>query len=153
MSEDRPRLISFTPEGFTAFLNVLHKTYGSAGDAMVYTMSEEYGKTMIHWYLPDLPDDLHARSAALEKFGAMSAQMGWGKMVLKEIDVESGSIKVVMEDMPFSPCKGSEGNPACILSRGTTAGLLEAALNLRLSVKNLDCGARSMDCRIEYEIS
>lgn len=153
MSDERPRLVSFTLEGFDAFLSVLHKTYGSAGGAMIYDMSEEFGKVLIHSNIPNLPDDLQARIATMKMFAERFGPQGWGKLILKEIDIERGSVKVVLEDMPFRPCKGSEDNPLCIFTRGTLAGLLEAALNVGLRVKNLDCGVGSVNCEIDYEVS
>ncbi len=153
MSDERPRLVSFRPEGFIAFINVLHQTYGSAGDAMVYDMSERYGKVLIHSNIPNLPDDLQAQIAALESFSERFEPQGWGRLTLDEIDIERGSVKVLLEDQPFGPCKGPEDNPACIFIRGVVAGILGAVLNVRLKVKRLDCGVGSMNCRIEYEIT
>ena len=153
MSAESPRFIRFSPEGFNAFLNVLHETYGSAGNAMIYDMAEKYGKVLIRTHIPNLPDGLQARIAALKMFAERFGPQGWGSLTLEKIDTEGGSIKILMEDRPFGPSNESEAPPSDIFTRGVMVGLLGAFLDKELKVKEWDCEIGSMNCRIEYAIS
>ena len=93
MSTEAPRIVSFQAEGFTAFLNVLSSTYGSAGDAMIYDMSEKYGINRIQKYLPNLPEGLEARISELRLLSKGWERQGWGGMTIEEVDVEGGDPK------------------------------------------------------------
>ena len=140
MSVEALKLVSFTPEGFAGFLNVLHRTYGTAGNAMIYNMSENYGKNRVENLLPVLPADQDERLAALRLLGERRfVRQGWGKLTIEELDTETGTIDVLLEDQPFSDCKGTSEAPSCIFLRGVIAGLLSAVLEKELRVKAVDC--------------
>lgn len=154
MSAEAPRLISFTPEGFAAFLNVLHSTYGSAGDAMIYDMSVKYGLELIRVNLPNLPEDVGARIASLRILIESFGRRGWGKLTFEEFDLEGGTIRVLLEDRPFECLKGPSEAPACIFIRGTLAGLISAVVGRELRVRALDCTMKDQNvCRYIYDVS
>ena len=153
MSDDSPRFVRFTPEGFNTFLNVLHETYGSAGNAMIYNMAEKYGKTLILTHVPNMPDDPQAQIATLKMYAERFGPLGWGVLTLEDIDLEKGRIRVLIEDRPFGPSKGSDDTPSDIFTRGVMAGILGAFLKKELSVEKWDSTVGSTNYRIEYKFS
>ena len=155
MSAEAPKLVSFTPEGFAAFLNVLHSTYGTAGDAMIYDMSEKYGKNLIKQYIPVLPADQEARLPALRLLGEQFVRQGWtGKFSIEELDTEMGTIDVLLEGQPFPDCTFTTEVPPCIFLRGVMAGLLSGVLEKELRVRAIDCSMKDQKiCRYVFDVS
>ena len=154
MSAETLKLVSFTPEGFAGFLNVLHHTYGTAGDAMIHDMSEKYGKNLVEQLLPILPADQEERLAALRLLAEKRlVSQGWGKLTIEKLDTETGTIDVLLEDQPFSDCKGTSEAPSCIFQRGVIAGLLSAVLEKVVKVSAVTCPTKENNvCRYTYNV-
>lgn len=154
MSVEAPKLVSFCPEGFAAFLNVFHRTYGSAGDAMVFDMIVKYGVDLIRTYMQNLPEDVETRIAGLRILGERFGQQGWGSFTFEEMDLDGGTISVLLENQPFEDCNGPSVAPPCIFIRGTIVGLISAVLEKELRVRTVDCSIKIQNvCRYVFDVS
>ena len=152
MSDEKPAYVMFRPEGFESFLNVLHETFGSGGDAIIYNMSRQYGEAVIHSRLPVIPSDPKLRSTVLATLADQFASQGWGRLSLEDMNMEQGLAQVVLKNTPFKACTGPDEFPVCYFLRGTIAGILSAIFGEDMTVKEVDCSEKDNGiCRFIYE--
>ena len=152
MSVEEPVYVMFWPEGFKSFLNVLHETFGSGGDAIIYNMSRQYGEAVIHSRLPVIPSDPKLRSTVLATLADQFALQGWGMLSLEEMNMEQGLAQVVLKNNPFKACTGADEFPVCFFIRGAIAGMLSAIFEEDMRVKGIVCTEKDNGiCRFLYE--
>ena len=152
MSDEEPAYVMFKIDGFESLLSMLHETFGSGGDAIIYNMSKQYGETVIHSRLPEIPSDPKQRSTILATLSDQFESQGWGRLSLEEIDMEQGLAKVELKNNPFKGCTGPDEYPVCYFIRGTIAGILSAIFGVDMRVNDVDCSEKDNGvCRFLYE--
>ncbi len=152
MSDENPVYVMFRPEGFESFLNVLHETFGSGGNAIIYNMSRQYGESIIRSRLPIIPSDPAIRATIISGLADQFESQGWGRLSLEDMDMEQGIVQVILKNQPFEMCKGPQENPVCFFTRGAIAGILSAIFKKDMRVKEVDCtGKEDGLCRFIYE--
>lgn len=131
--------LCFDPEGFKLFLKTLQKTFGSAGDAMIFQMSTEYGQHLLLHIMP-LEDHEHGDPlAAVKRRFKYMGELGWGEFTLDEYSPEEGVIKINYRSDVITPLCSVDDNVMCLFIKGTLLGAFNQMTGLEFRVENVDC--------------
>jgi predicted hydrocarbon binding protein len=125
------RVVSFTPDGFKTLLEALEKTYKSAGKAMIYHMSIEYGTYLMNkvWTLTE--EEYKTPVEAINKRAKLIEALGWGEYNVESMNLEEGIIKISGENTVVD----SVESVIAYFLRGTLGGALGELLKRDLFVE------------------
>ena len=150
MSEDNAGpVISFRPEGFVSFLNILKDSYGSAGESMIYNMSWNYGKQLIESFMKEIPQDDHESVEESVKLNLETVRnLGWGTFNVTSFDMVKGEVEVQLENLVFSGMCTDPGRMSqCYFIRGVLSGTLSTITGRDLYVREYECrGGETKNC-------
>ena len=150
MSEDNAGpVISFRPEGFVSFLNILKDSYGSAGESMIYNMSWNYGKQLIESFMKEIPQDDHESVEESVRLNLETVRnLGWGTFNVTSFDMVKGEVEVQLENLVFSGMCTDPGRMSqCYFIRGVLSGTLSTITGRDLYVREYECrGGETKNC-------
>ncbi len=142
-------VISFRPEGFVSFLNILKDSYGSAGESMIYNMSWNYGKQLIESFMKEIPQGDHESVEESVRLNLERVRnLGWGTFNVTSFDMVKGEVEVQLENQVFSGMCTDPGRMSqCYFIRGVLSGTLSAITGRDLYVKEYECrGEEGKNC-------
>lgn len=143
--------VCFEKNGFEDFLNVLDKYLGSAGQALIFQMSREYGHSIIKKFSQlsgaseqeDIQEQIESHLKNVNR-------MGWGEIKYTKMELEAGEFDIELWNNMFrSNCVGKY--PAvCYYIRGVMAGTMEEITGHQLKVDTADCIEDSDHCIFKF---
>ena len=150
--ENELPVVSFRPDGFVNFLNLLEESYGSAGESMIYNMSWNYGKNLIESFMMSIPDDYEAGENSVTANLGKLGNLGLGTINVTPFDMASGEVEVDIENQIFRElCKDPGRMSQCYFIRGVLAGTLSGTLGQDLYVKEFECrGDEKKNCHFVF---
>ncbi len=136
-----PENIVITSSSFLKLLETLVNHFGSAGESMVFQMGLENGML----FCKDVLDSVNPRSESLDELFSLvlehASKAGWANMVIEELNLQTGSIKVELRDNTFKSFCLRKNLPQCFFLRGYLSGIIKELTNVDYLFSECDCYA------------
>jgi predicted hydrocarbon binding protein len=119
----------------------------SAASVILYTVAIKCG---VHLY-KRVKKEFDTKEEALNLFSQLKREENWGDIIFRDVDLENGSGKVVVEDS-FESVARETSEPSCHFFRGFLAGFLSELFNSTIVVTEEKCASSGdADCRFRFE--
>lgn len=136
-----PENLVFSSSSFLNLLDTLVKTFGSAGESMIFKMGQENGVLFCREVMGTLDHEGEPLSDLFEIVLDKASQLGWANMVVEEFNPQTGSIKVVLRDNSFKQFCLRLNMPQCFFLRGYLSGIIKELTNVDYIFNRSECYA------------
>ena len=132
------RGVLFPQSGITAMFEDLVKLFGSGGESILFRAGYAVGREGSDQLAKFFGEDKMVADA--NSFTALYGALGWGKLVVEDINFESGETLLRLMD-GFESLGVRSTKPNCHFTRGLVTGSTERLLGKALTTEEQECAS------------
>lgn len=121
--------VCFNVKGFKVLLETLQRTYKSAGKAMIFQMSTEYGEYLISELYPLSEHENNDPLNAIRKRFRHVRNLGWGEYKIESFNLEEGVVMVQGKSGKSILSCDMKDDPMLFFIKGALVGAVSMILN------------------------
>jgi len=143
--------VSFSPEGFQRLLSALKTRFGSAGDAMVFSMAKEFGVYDSQQMLSLLNenDELVDKQSLVQMLLDSISSFNWGRYEITKFNLLTGEIVINIIDNPVLNCD-TPNTPSCFFVKGVLSGIIKVVTEIEFKPAAQVCKIEEDVCQFKF---
>ena len=144
--------VSFSPEGFQRFLSVLQTRFGSAGDAILFSMAKEFGVYDSQQMLSLLNenDELVDKQTIVQMLLDSISSFNWGRYEITKFNLLTGEIIINIIDNPVLTLCDKRNTPTCFFVKGVLSGIIKVVTEIEFKPTAQVCKIEEDVCQFKF---
>lgn len=134
-----PETLVLTSGSFLSLLDTLVNNFGSAGESMIFQMGHENGMVYCREILSNVAQEGETLESLFKLVLEKASQIGWAHMVAEEFNLQTGDVKVVLENNSFKKYCLRMNMPQCFFLRGYLSGIIKELTNIDYIFSRSEC--------------